>query len=107
MGTGAMRTTFAFGAQQLHWLDNGHALRWRGQLAWSPSPGRVRLRGANVYGTPDHFRGYAAPGQAWNASFAAEYALDRRWVLVGEAIWTRESGTRLKGAADGHWAHTS
>ncbi|APG05751.1 hypothetical protein BJI69_18825 [Luteibacter rhizovicinus DSM 16549] len=107
MGTGAMRTTFAFGAQQLHWLDNGHALRWRGQLAWSPSPGRVRLRGANVYGTPDHFRGYAAPGQAWNASFAAEYVLDRRWVLVGEAIWNRESGTRLKGAADGHWAHTS
>jgi hypothetical protein len=107
MGTGAMRTTFAVGAQQLHWLDNGHALRWRGQLAWSPAPARVRLRGQNVYGTPKGFRGYAAPGQAWSASLAAEYVLDRHWVLVGEAIWNRESGTRLKGAAEGHWAYTS
>jgi hypothetical protein len=109
VGTGAMRTTLAFGAQQLYWLDNGHALRWRGQLAWSPSPGRVRVRGPSVYGTPAGFRGYASPGEAWNASLAAEYVLDHRWVLVGEAIWNRESGTRLNGAASGHgsWTYLS
>jgi hypothetical protein len=105
-GSGAMRTTLALGAQQLQWLENGHALRWRGQLAWSPSPGRVRLRGASVYGTPAGFHGHATPGQAWNASLAAEYVLDRRWVLVGEAIWNRESGTRVRGKASGLAAYT-
>jgi hypothetical protein len=106
MGSGTMRTTFALGAQQLHWLDNGHALRWRGQLAWSPSPGRVRVRGMSVYGTQAGFHGHATPGQAWNASMAAEYVLDRRWVLVGEAIWNREGGTRLNGPASGLGTYT-
>jgi hypothetical protein len=95
IGDGTMRTTLAFGAQELHWLDNGQALRWRGQLAWSPTPGRVRIRGASVYGTTTGFRGYAEPRQAWNASLAAEYLLNSRWVLVGEAIWNRSSGTRV------------
>lgn len=107
VGTGTMRTTLALGTQRLHWLDNGHALRWRGQLAWSPAAGRVRLRGDSVYGTQVGFRGYASPGQAWTASAAAEYVLDSRWVLVGEAIWNRESGTRLNGTASGHGSYTS
>lgn len=101
-GNGAMRTTLAFGAQQLHWLEHGHAIRWRTQLAWSPSPGRVRVRDGSVYGTDRGFRGHARLGQAWNASVAAEYVLDRRWVLVGEAIWNRASAVTLGGlTADG------
>lgn len=101
-GNGAMRTTLAFGAQQLHWLDDGHAIRWRTQLAWSPSPGRIRVRDASVYGTDSGFRGHARLGQAWNASAAAEYVLNPRWVLVGEAIWNRASAVTLGGvAADG------
>jgi len=80
-GNGAMRTTFAFGAQELFWLDNGQAIRWRGQLAWSPSPGRIRVRDSSVYGTDAGFRGHARLGQAWNASVAAEYALDARVML--------------------------
>jgi hypothetical protein len=106
MGTGAMRTTLALGAQQLHWLNNGHALRWRGQLAWSPSPGRITLRGPSVYATPTGFRGHAQPGQAWNASAAGEYMLNARWVLVGEAIWNRASGTRIDGGASSYGAYT-
>ncbi|MGF6709260.1 hypothetical protein QFZ41_000224 [Luteibacter sp. W1I16] len=100
-GNGATRTTIAFGAQQLHWLEGGHALRWRTQLAWSPSPGRVRVRDSSVYGTQRGFRGQARPGQAWNASVAAEYVLDPRWVLVGEAIWNRASAITLRGRAGG------
>lgn len=105
-GEGSKRTTLAFGAQELHWLANGHALRWRGQLAWSPAPGRVRVRGPSVYGTPVGFHGNARPGEAWSASLATEYALDSRWVLVGEAIWNRSSGTRVDGTASGHGTHT-
>ncbi|SEV91225.1 hypothetical protein [Luteibacter sp. 329MFSha] len=97
-GNGAMRTTLAFGAQQLHWLDDGHALRWRAQLAWSPSPGRINVRDGSVYGTSRGFRGYARLGQAWNASVAAEYVLDPRWVLVGEAIWNRSGAVDVVGA---------
>jgi len=96
-GNGAMRTTFAFGAQELFWLDSGQAIRWRGQLAWSPSPGRIRVRDSSVYGTDAGFRGHARLGQAWNASVAAEYALDARWVLVGEAIWNRASAVNVAG----------
>jgi len=107
VGTGEMRTTFALGAQQLHWLTNGHALRWRGQLAWSPSPGRVALRGPSVYGTDIGFRGHASPGQAWNASVAAEYVLNARWVLVGEGIWNRTSGTRIDGRDSAHGTYTA
>ncbi|HEY4294590.1 transporter [Luteibacter sp.] len=100
-GNGAMRTTFAFGAQRLHWLDSGHAIRWRGQVAWSPSPGRIRVRDSSVYGTESGFRGYARLGQAWNASVAAEYVLNPRWVLVGEAIWNRASAIDISGAIGG------
>jgi hypothetical protein len=96
-GNGAMRTTFAFGAQSLYWLDGGRAIRWRGQLAWSPSPGRVRVRDSSVYGTDSGFRGFARLGQAWNASVAAEYAINPRWVLVGEAIWNRASAIDVTG----------
>lgn len=98
-GNGAMRTTLALGAQQLFWLGDGHAIRWRGQLAWSPSPGRIRVRGSSVYGTESGFRGYARLGQAWNATIAAEYVLNPRWGLVGEAIWNRASAIDLAGAA--------
>lgn len=101
-GNGSLRTAFAFGAQRLHWLDGDHAVRWRTQVAWSPSPGRIRVRDSSVYGTGNGFRGRARLGQAWNASAAAEYVLDARWVLVGEAIWNREAPVSVAGvAADG------
>ena len=32
---------------------------------------------------------------------AAEYALDARWVLVGEAIWNRASAVNVAGTAAG------
>ena len=100
-GNGALRTTFALGAQRLYWLDDGHAVRWRGQVAWSPSPGRIRVRGNSVYGTESGFRGHARLGQAWNASVAAEYVLNPRWVLVGEAIWNRASAIDVAGTVAG------
>lgn len=96
-GNGAARTTISLGAQQLHWLAGDHAMRWRGQLAWSPSPGHVRVRDSSVYATARGFRGFARPGQAWNATLAAEYVIDRRWVLVGEAIWNRASAVAVAG----------
>ena len=101
VGNGEARTTLAFGAQQLHWLANDHALRWRGQLSWSPSPGRVRLRDASVYGTWGGFRGHATPGEAWRASLASEYVLDDHWVLVGEAIWDHNRSTGVTHTVDG------
>jgi hypothetical protein len=101
-GNGAARTTLSLGAQQLHWLPNDHALRWRGQVAWSPSPGHVRVHDRSVYGTSHGFRGSARVGQAWNATIAAEYVLDTRWVLVGEAIWNRTGPSRVAGLHGSH-----
>jgi hypothetical protein len=95
IGSGANRTSLAVGAQQLHWLANGHALRWRSRVAWSPAPPRVRLHSVSVYGTNQGFDGSAHAGQAWSASFATEYVLDARWVLVGEAIWNRSGRTTI------------
>ncbi|QWT21462.1 hypothetical protein KPL74_05520 [Bacillus sp. NP157] len=100
-GNGTARTTLSVGAQKLQWLANDHALRWRGQLAWGPSPGRVSVRGRSVYGTEQGFRGTARPGQAWNSSLAAEYVLDSRWVLVGEAIWNHLGSTAMRGVTYG------
>ncbi|MET0256308.1 MAG: hypothetical protein ABW193_10945 [Luteibacter sp.] len=105
-GNGAARTTLSLGAQQLHWLPNDHALRWRGQVAWSPSPGHVRVHDRSVYGTARGFRGSARVGQAWNATIAAEYVLDARWVMVGEAIWNRSGSSRVAGHYGGV-AHAS
>ncbi|KAF1003385.1 MAG: hypothetical protein GAK28_04746 [Luteibacter sp.] len=96
-GSGAARTTLAVGAQRLHWLEDGRALRWRSQVAWSPRPDRIRVRDASVYGTDAGLRGYATPGQSWSATFAAEYALDSRWVLVGEAIWNHNGAIHVRG----------
>ncbi|NID14800.1 transporter [Luteibacter yeojuensis] len=100
-GNGAMRTTLSLGGQQLYWLDDGHAIRWRSQIAWSPSPGRIRVRDSSVYGTDAGFRGHARLGQAWNATVAAEYVLNPRWVLVGEAIWNRASAVHVAGGDAG------
>ena len=105
-GTGATQSTLAFGAQQLIWLPNNHALRWRAQVAWSPSPGHVSLRGVSVYSTPGGFEGYAGLGQAWSASVAAEYVLTSRWVLVGEAIWNHSSSARINGTKGGQATYT-
>lgn len=103
-GNGTNRTTVALGGQLLEWLSGEHAVRWRGQLAWSPAPGSVRVRGESVYGTDAGFRGYALVGQAWSASLAAEYVINSRWVLVGEGVWNRSNAvsivdTRHRGAA--------
>lgn len=101
-GSGAARTSVVIGAQRLYWLENDRAIRWRGQLSWSPSPGRIRVRGASIYGTDAGFRGRVHAGQAWNATLAAEYALDPRWVLVGEAVWSRQGSVRVTG--EGGWS---
>jgi len=94
-GNGTRRTSVAVGGQALQWLDHDRAVRWRGQIAWSPAPGAVRVRNASVYGTADGFAGYALAGQAWSASMAAEFALNPRWVLVGEAVWNRSGPLSL------------
>lgn len=96
-GTGAARSSITFGAQRLYWLDGGRALRWRGQLLWSPTPPAIRVRGTSVYGTLRGFRGHVHAGSAWQATLAAEYALDPRWVLVGEAIGSRQGIVRVHG----------
>lgn len=100
-GNGARRTTLSLGAQQLIWLPNDRPLRWRGQVAWSPTPGGIRVRGGSVYGTEPGFRGHARLGKAWNATLAAEYSLDARWVLVGEAIWNRAGTSDVWGTSAG------
>jgi hypothetical protein len=103
MGNGTARTTLAYGVQKLQWLPDGQALRYRGQLAWSPNPAHVRVHGTSVYGTGPGFHGTAHHGQAWNASFAVEYALDPRWVLVNELVFNRNGTLRLKDAAHHAW----
>ncbi|UPG92481.1 transporter [Luteibacter aegosomatissinici] len=106
LGSGVARTTLAYGVQKLQPLGHGQALRWRGQVAWSPSPGRIHVHGPSVYGTSRGFHGTVRQGQAWNASVAAEYALNGQWVLVGEAIFNR-TGTVHVAGRDGnqHYGH--
>jgi hypothetical protein len=94
-GTGVKRTSFSLGAQKFFWLANEHAIRLRGQVAWSPAPAGVHLRDTSVYGTRRGFRGSARPGHAWNASLAAEYVVSRQWVVVGEAIWDRTGRVKM------------
>ncbi|KJV28108.1 transporter [Luteibacter yeojuensis] len=100
-GAGAMGLSTTLGAQKLQWLANGHALRWRGQLGWGDTPGRIGIHGASTYGTGPGFRGHARPGPSWTASLAAEYVLAARWGLVGEAIWNRGGATTVHGACGG------
>lgn len=96
LGNGTARTTLSYGLQKLQPLPGGQALRWRGQVAWSPNPAGVRVHDRSVYGTAPGFRGEARHGQAWNASVAAEFALDSRWVFVNEAVFNRTGTLRLR-----------
>lgn len=99
LGNGTSRTTLAYGLQKLQPLPEGQAVRWRGQLGWSPNPAGVTLRDRSVYGTTPGFRGRARHGQAWQASAAAEYALDPRWVLVNEVVFNRTGTVRVRDRA--------
>jgi hypothetical protein len=105
MGNGSARTTLSYGLQKLQWLPDGQAVRWRGQLAWSPNPRSIRIHDTSVYGTEHGFRGEVRHGQAWNASLATEYALDSRWVLVNELVFNRSGTLRMKDAARPAWKH--
>jgi len=96
-GSGASVNTFSFLTQQIFWLPNGRPLRWRTNLAWSPSPPQIAIDGMSVYGTPKNFHGHAAMGQAVGLSTSFEYSIDQHWVLAMDLRWDHENGTQLRG----------
>jgi len=96
-GTGASIDRFALFAQQLFWLDNGHPLRLRAQMAWSPAPARIYLDGMSAHGTSDTFQGWVRPGAALGATAAVEYGLDQHWGLAVDLAWSHQRSGMLHG----------
>lgn len=96
-GTGASIDRLALFAQQLFWLDNGHPLRLRAQLAWNPAPARVYLDGMSAHGTTEVFQGWVKPGAALGVTAAVEYGLDRHWVLAADLAWSHQRSGTLQG----------
>lgn len=96
-GTGASVDRLALFAQQLFWLDNGHPLRVRAQLAWSPAPARIYLDGTSAHGTAQVFQGWVRPGAALGATAAVEYGLDQHWVLAADLTWDHQRSGTLRG----------
>jgi hypothetical protein len=96
-GSGASSNRIAFLGQQLFWLSNNHPLRLRTQIAWGPSPSRVRLHGTSSHGTTRGFLGAASMGTSMGVSTGLEYGLTRQWVLAADLGWNHGNGTHLRG----------
>lgn len=95
-GTGASVDRISLFAQQMFWLGNGHPLRVRGQVAWSPEPPRIYLDGVSAHGTSEVFQGWVKPGSSLGITAAVEYGLDRHWAIATDLTWSHQrSGTLL------------
>lgn len=95
-GGGAYTTALSIYSQYYFWMPNGRILRTRLDLtqSWSND---VDLRDVSVYGTPDGFRGHAAPGNSSVANVAFEYSMTRNWVAALDVIYERDGSTRVSG----------
>ncbi|HEL7750887.1 hypothetical protein ACN9MD_13570 [Stenotrophomonas maltophilia] len=96
-GDGVQRTTLGLGIQQIIWMKNERPLRWRAHFSVSPTPERIAISGASIYGTPPGFQGSMARGSVLRASIGAEYSFNPRWVAVMEIAGTREGRQNLRG----------
>jgi hypothetical protein len=96
LGSGAYTATASIYSQYLFWLPTGRLLRTRLDLSFSISD-HVNLHDASVYGTPQGFRGYAAPGDTFAAYVSGEYSVTRNWVLAFEIAYQHGNNTRVIG----------
>lgn len=96
-GNGASVNTANLFSQHYVWLPNGRPLRWRANVAYSPSPDRITVRGVSVYGTPADFRGHVRLGDSVGLSTSVEYSIDEHWALALDVAYDRYSSSRLVG----------
>ena len=93
-GTGAASTTVVLHGQA-YFLDG--LLRGRASMDWTVPGARARLRGRSVYGTDSGFVGSMRLGHGSGATASAEYSVDPRWTLVGEALYQQNGASTLRG----------
>jgi Putative MetA-pathway of phenol degradation len=96
LGSGAYTATASVYSQYFFWLPTGRLLRTRLDLSFSISA-HVNLHDVSVYGTPQGFRGYAAPGDTFAAYVSGEYSVTRNWVLAFEVGYQHGNNTRVIG----------
>jgi len=106
LGTGAYTAAASVYSQYYFWLPTGRLLRARLDLSFSISD-RVNLQGVSVYGTPQDFRGQAAPGDSFTAYMSGEYSVTRNWVLALEVAYQHGDNTRVSGRNLITLAHTA
>jgi hypothetical protein len=95
-GSGANTTTVAACSQTFFWMPNGRIVRARLDLIYAVSQ-RVWVEGQSVYGTPDDFRGHAAPGDSASADLAFEYSATSNWVVAWDFWLERDANGRVAG----------
>ncbi|MGE8287751.1 MAG: hypothetical protein ACN6RG_07315 [Stenotrophomonas sp.] len=96
-GNGARRTALSLVGQQWLPMSSGHTLRWRWQVGWSPSPGRVDVEGTSVFGTGHAFRGAMHHGSNTSAAVGFEYSLSPDWALALDVTASRDGRAVLQG----------
>jgi hypothetical protein len=99
LGTGGYATSAGVYFQDYVWLPNGHILRPRLDLL-ETFPQSATLNNRSVYGTPEGFSGQAKPGRSFTADLAAEYSINREWVLACDAVYHRSAATRVIGRVE-------
>jgi hypothetical protein len=96
LGSGAYTATASVYSQYYLWLPTGRLLRTRLDLSFSISD-HVNLHDVSVYGTPQGFRGHAAPGDSFVAYLSGEYSVTRNWVLALEVAYQHGDNTSVTG----------
>jgi hypothetical protein len=107
IGSGANVDKFSLMAQQYVWLPNGRPLRFRAVASYSLPPGRVDLKGASSYGTPQDFRGGVRLGHSFGISTSVEYSINPQWVLAMDLAYDRTGASQLRGIQERSDASTA
>ena len=77
---------------------------------WGNHPLRIRVweqfqlplthpsvKDVSVYGTGAGFNGTAHPGDQWAAGISPEYAINQRWLLATDIVYSYADGSRVRG----------
>jgi hypothetical protein len=93
-GSGTFGTSFALYTQASLCMPNGRILRTRLNTSLDISS-KASIEGGSVYGTPNGFRGFAAPGKGVAVDLAGEYSMTRHWVVVSEILFQHRGSTHV------------
>ena len=97
MGAGSYQLRQGITLQSLFDTWGNHPLRIRVWEQFQLPLTHPSVKDVSVYGTGAGFNGTAHPGSQWTAGILPEYAINQRWLLATDIVYSYADGSRVRG----------